>query len=56
MNETEITTEEKLALLRKRSKTGFLNQMTKRVTAIKETAEKSVSEEEYQEIIASIFD
>lgn len=56
MSETRVTTEENLDLLRKRSKNGFLSQISKRVTPVKETAEKSVSDEEYQEIIASIFD
>lgn len=56
MSEDRKITEEKIALLRQRSKNGFLNRIIKKGALAKETSEKPVSDEEYQEIIASIFD
>lgn len=56
MNDERKLTEEKITLLRERSKSGFLNQMINQVTPIKPTNEPEITEEEYQELISSVFD
>lgn len=56
MNDDRKLTEEKIAVLRERSKSGFLNQMINQVTPIKQTNEPEMTEEEYQELISSVFD
>lgn len=56
MNDDRKLTEEKIAVLRERSKSGFLNQMINQVTPIKPTNEPEMTEEEYQELISSVFD
>lgn len=55
MNDERKLTEEKIAVLRERSKSGFLNQMINQVTPIKPTNEPEITEEEYQELISSVF-
>lgn len=42
--------------LRRRSKEGFFNKLMNPVTPIQETIQKPSSEDEYNEIVASIFD
>ena len=56
MNDDRKLTEEKIVVLRERSKSGFLNQMINQVTPIKPTNEPEMTEEEYQELISSVFD
>lgn len=56
MNDDRKLTEEKIAVLRERSKSGFLNQMINQVTPIKPINEPEMTEEEYQELISSVFD
>lgn len=49
-------TEDKIAELRKRSESGLLQNIINEVTPIKPTSKSEMSEEEYQELISSIFD
>ncbi len=56
MNDDRKLTEEKITVLRERSKSGFLNQIINQVTPIKPTNEPEMTDEEYQELISSVFD
>ena len=56
MNDIRTVTPDLLEKLRERSKTGYLNQIVNQVTLIKPTVERPMTEEEHQELIASIFD
>ena len=56
MNDIRTVTPDLLEKLRERSKTGYLNQIVNQVTPIKPTVERPMTEDEHQELIASIFD
>lgn len=56
MSETRIPTPDMIEKLRERSKTGYLNNLINQVTPIKPTNEPEMTEEEYQELISSVFD
>ena len=56
MNDIRTVTPDLLEKLRERSKTGYLNQIVNQVTPVKPAVERPMTEEEHQELIASIFD
>lgn len=49
-------TEDKIAELRKRSESGFLQNIINEVTPIKATVKKKTTTENIEDMIASIFD
>lgn len=45
-----------IEILKERRNKGLLSQIADKITPIKETVQKSLSEDEYNELVASILD
>lgn len=56
MNDNRTMLENNIAELRRRSQSGFLNEVQNSVTPITATMEAQITEDDYSALLAAVFD